>query len=674
MNIGKCGEKASFKTGKGLLFSAFASLLAITAAAPADAAYEDLGAGARAPGMGNAFAAVADDVYAIHYNPAGLGWFERPQLGAAYSKLYMGLSDKSDLGTSFLGYVHPLREGKNGTVGAAWNAFTLNSIYREDTFYASYGRMLQVFEDGSELGGGVNLKLLRSSFGSFPESSRATSGLTVTTTPDPVLSGNFSQTSFDTDLGFLYRFARHYALGLQMTHVNQPNVAFSSGDTDKLPLGVKLGFNYGSKISNLIAQYETQRSPAGSRDSILTFAAERWFPRLLVGEFGARGGFGFGSREFAQLALGLSYRARRLGVDYGFALPIKGVSGTAGSHRFAVSFRFGRASDEEEGKEMILEAMREMKSGTPVHFRVSPEGLSESERLTAEEHLAHARLMEISGRYYDAQQRLALALKVSPKDKDLLVHADRLHTVLKYWTELLSFKIDPVQAALHQGIKAYLAGQDDIAVRKVSTALALAPENKEIGEFLAQIEKAGNVRRPPIQPVLKPKAILTTLTKAEAALEERRYSEAIELAMEALREDENSIDAWQILGTAYFALQDHENALDAWRKVLNLEKSPTVRETIKRHIRSIERMAGRRRGEGMKPPEPKPAAPAPAPVQRSKLSSGEIQSLYQRGIEAYTGGDSTGAKEAFEAIIEADPMNVEAQKALKRIRDEERAQ
>lgn len=670
MTTGKGGQKAFSRTGGRLLLSALA-LFSGAVAVPSFAAYEDLGAGARAPGMGNAFTAVADDVYAIHYNPAGLAWLERPQLGAAYSKLYMGLSDKSDLGTSFLGYAHPLREGKDGTVGAAWNAFTLNSIYREDTFYASYGRMLQAFENGSELAGGVNLKLLRSSFGNFPESSRATAGLTVTATPDPVLSGNSSQTSFDTDLGFLYRFARHYALGLRLTHVNQPNVAFSSGDTDKLPLGVKLGFNYGSKISNLIAQAETQRSPTGSRDSVLTFAAERWFPRLLVGEFGARGGFGFGSREFAQLALGLSYRARRVCVDYGFALPIKGVSGTAGSHRFALTFRFGRASDEEEGKEMVLEAMREMKNGTPVLYRVSPEGLSESERLIAEEHLAHARLMEISGRYYDAQERLALALKVSPKDKDLLVHAERLHTVLKYWTELSSFKTDPVQAALHQGIKAYLAGQDDIAVRKVSTALALAPEDKEIGEFLAQIEKGGVVRRPALQPAAKPRTILTALTKAEAALEERRYSEAIELSMEALREDENSLDAWQNLGTAYFALQDHDNALNAWRKALSLEKSPTVRETIKRHIRSIERMASRRRGENLKPPEPKPAAPPPEPVQKPKLSAAEVQSLYQKGIEAYTGGDAPGAKAAFEAILQADPMNVEAQKALKRIREEE---
>ncbi|MEK7745506.1 MAG: hypothetical protein AAB576_02460, partial [Elusimicrobiota bacterium] len=36
---------------------------------------------------------------------------------------------------------------------------------------------------------------------------------------------------------------------------------------------------------------------------------------------GARGGFGFGSREFAQLALGLSYRARRLGVDTASPFP-----------------------------------------------------------------------------------------------------------------------------------------------------------------------------------------------------------------------------------------------------------------------------------------------------------------------------------------------------------------
>ena len=40
--------------------------LLLALACPASAAFEDSGAGARAPGMGNAFAAIADDAYAIH--------------------------------------------------------------------------------------------------------------------------------------------------------------------------------------------------------------------------------------------------------------------------------------------------------------------------------------------------------------------------------------------------------------------------------------------------------------------------------------------------------------------------------------------------------------------------------------------------------------------------------
>ncbi|HEX4046465.1 MAG TPA: hypothetical protein VH309_01450, partial [Elusimicrobiota bacterium] len=85
-----------------------AAALAVLLAAPARAAFLDLGAGARAPGMGDAFTALADDAYAIHYNPAGLAQLDRPQFSAAYTKLYVGLTDGSDLGTSQLVYAQPL--------------------------------------------------------------------------------------------------------------------------------------------------------------------------------------------------------------------------------------------------------------------------------------------------------------------------------------------------------------------------------------------------------------------------------------------------------------------------------------------------------------------------------------------------------------------------------------
>ena len=51
----------------------------------------------RALSMGGAFAAVADDVYAAHYNPAGLGQIVYPELSASY---YGGIDD------SYLGGIH----------------------------------------------------------------------------------------------------------------------------------------------------------------------------------------------------------------------------------------------------------------------------------------------------------------------------------------------------------------------------------------------------------------------------------------------------------------------------------------------------------------------------------------------------------------------------------------
>ena len=42
----------------------------------------------------------------------------------------------------------------------------------------------------------------------------------------------------------------------------------------------KLGLNYKSLISNLVAQYETKRRLT-VQDKIFTAAAERWFPTLI---------------------------------------------------------------------------------------------------------------------------------------------------------------------------------------------------------------------------------------------------------------------------------------------------------------------------------------------------------------------------------------------------------
>ncbi|MDD5688376.1 MAG: PorV/PorQ family protein [Elusimicrobia bacterium] len=69
-----------------------------------------LGAGARATGMGEAFSALANDVYSLYWNPAGLSKVTEKQVLLAHTMWYM------DVNHEYAAYVHPLAEGK-GALG-----------------------------------------------------------------------------------------------------------------------------------------------------------------------------------------------------------------------------------------------------------------------------------------------------------------------------------------------------------------------------------------------------------------------------------------------------------------------------------------------------------------------------------------------------------------------------
>lgn len=515
------------------------------------AAFDDLGAGARGPGMGNAMTPVADDVSAVHYNAAGLGLLTRPQFTAAYTQLYMGLTDDSKLGTSFFGCAYPLKEGKQGTIAGALNTFSLDgSLYRENTAYLSYGRLAFARPGRGELFLGASLKYLYSSFGSFAEAGNATDGILMTGQADPLLTGNPRSKAFDADLGALYRFMKHYQLGLQVAHAPRPDVAFSSGDSDRLPLTTKLGFNYKSLISNLVAQYEMKKAPDGSQDRIFTAAAERWFPTAFIGDLGARAGMGMGTRDYQQLSMGLSYRSRRVQIDYGYAIPLHTITDSGGSHRMAITFHFGKVTEEEETLEMLLQAMRALKKPAPAEV-----------------------------------------------------------------------------------------------VRTTVTVFA-APEPTEAERALAE-----------------------KLARAEEAIRGKRYREAVKLCNSALELDPASTAAWQDLGIALLGQGKLESSLKAWEKAYEFEKSPALRAAIKGYLKSISRQidlaskaSARRRA----------AAPqaAPAGAQAPALSQAEIDALLDQGVDQYVSREFEKARGTFEKVLAADPDNIEALKALRRVEAE----
>jgi tetratricopeptide (TPR) repeat protein len=460
-------------------------------AASARASFEDLGAGARGPGMGNAFTAIADDVYAIYYNPAGLALLARPELAAAYTQHLAGLSDGSGLNTSFLGYVYPLRRG-NGALGAAMQNFSIDgSFYSERAFYLSYGRAAPKGLGLDGLYWGLNLKNLRRSFGSLPEASNAYNGLLATGAADPVLSGNSAVSAFDADFGLLYRLSKDYCAGLELLHLARPDMAFSSADTDRLPMHGKLGFGYGSMVSNITAQYETLSAPAGSRDHRLTMALERWFPWLLIGNIGARAALSVGSREFRQATAGLSYRAGRISVDYGFSMPINTIASTSGSHRLSFSVRFGPAKEEEKSVKMVLEAMRSIKTGKAPETGQVPESKA---AIQVETLLKMASEAIEDSRYNEAVDMSEIALIHQPENLTALENLGisyfamgNYYKSLKAWEK--AYKIETNQARLAM-IKSQIESVGDIINQHEGEAAAPAPPIRAAKPGAAEVDAA----------------------------------------------------------------------------------------------------------------------------------------------------------------------------------------
>lgn len=640
------------------LLLALALVLALQSGARA--AFEETGAGARAPGMGNVFSAVADDVYTIHYNPAGLALLEKPELGSSYNKLFLGLEDGSDLSQTFLGYAQPLKGGKNGTLGVSWEQFNLNSLYTEQTFGLAYGRALVKNLGTGDLYGGITAKYLHRSFGSFPEASNAKDGLvTMVGTPDPVLSGRRSVGAPDANVGLLYRMKGHYAAALDVDHVTEPNVGFAG--TDKTARLVRLGFNYRSLISNVGAEYQTQAAPGSGQDNKLTLAAERWFPKLFTGEFGLRGALSVGSRSTKEVSAGLSYRTGRLGVDYGFSLPIASVGGTQGSHRIAISLRFGSPDEPDESVLMILDAMRQLKGGQLPDLRALAPGLTPAQKAVLNEHLGLAKTLEDQGHYAKALDEFSQAVAVSPNDPGLLKRFGRLNWLAHLINDMGDVRADAVRQLWHQGNMAYLEGNDPVAMDRVAGALALSPGYKPLEGFLEQLELATGLKRPVIKEPQRNLEVQNGLAKAQEALDAGNYDDAVAAAKGVIARDPSNAAAWEDLGTAYFAVGDYTSSLGAWRRALRYEVVKSRRPMIEGYIASLRKLVAK--------PHPE-AGQAPVAQGPVAVSPRELQKLYDEGVDFYTAGDLEKARDAFKNVLDKDPAYTPAVKALRRVEEE----
>ena len=653
-------------------------LIAVVLAKPALAAFEENGAGARAPGLGDAFGALADDAYALHYNPAGLAQLDRKQFSAAYSRLYMGLSDGSEIGSSQFVYAHPLSRGrKSRTLAFGLDRLSLAGAYSEQALTAAYGFKPIKRESGSQLMVGFAAKYLTRAFTTPPEASNSCDGINCGGGVDPVLSGAKSKSVFDADLGFLYRFPTRWQLGLAVQHLTSPNVALSG--SDKLERIINLGLAYKSLWLSLLGEIRMKKTAAGSAGRDYVVAAERYFPTLDYGQLGVRGSLGVGSDDWRQMTIGASYRINKIQADYAFLIPIGAVKANSGSHRVALTFHFGAPTGDDEISRELLDQAKRLRDHGPDY------GYEYKDELKPQD-LSDPRLASVRNLIEQRKYRLALkelndfALK-QPLSSALIRLSNRLGLIVSYYEELPE-PHDKHETNLVAALRGFLYGEDRRAMLHVSYALSMKPDDARINHFIEEMEKAVGLKADRLPPDHSRGFIDELLYRVESA-----HTRGDQVRVEALLTDiielePESVTALERLGSLRYTLGRYLEANQVWEAALKLETREKEIESLRTYMKlAAERAAGKVFPGGFVPTAPvtpEPAAPASeasaatppeAPSSAPRLGGDprDVQALYLKGVEHYARGEYLQASGMFLRIISIDPNNEQARKALERI-------
>lgn len=303
--------------------------------------YGIVGGGARVFGLNYAFTAMADDTNAIFINPAGLGQIKKGMFGSSYRKLFMNLSDNSDLYDSAAEIAYPFE--KIGVIGVGWYNFALSDYYTENIYIITYSCNLSRYflkNLTRPFFTGVNLKYLSKEY--VKDSYTSSDSL--------FMEKGYGKSAFSADFGLLCNLADNYFIGVALTDINQPNVDLGDRKTN-IPICYKLGFAYKTdRISfdtDIIRKNEELRGYAGLEKP------------LLREHFVLRAGIGIGNRQYRSGSLGAGYRSSVIQIDYGFSYPLAGITETIGNHSMSLNFLFNFYASETKEEAQKLKTKKQ---------------------------------------------------------------------------------------------------------------------------------------------------------------------------------------------------------------------------------------------------------------------------------------------------------------------------
>jgi hypothetical protein len=279
-----------------------------------------LGVGGRALGMGGAFVALANDVTAGYWNPAGLAHINYPQLALMHDERYGSLVNY-DYGAVALPFgpttswgLSVIRLGVDDIPDTRKAGIDANGNYTEDpnqfsridpsrvtyfnaadwAFYLTYSK-----KQSESFSYGANLKIIRREL------------------------GDASATGIGLDIGVRYSVTEDFVLGANLQDVTTTFLAWNTGTKELISPTMKIGSAYfievfGGRLAPALdfdVRFENRKSASSFALGPVSFDAhvgtEFMFKDVVA--------FRVGYNDVKQISFGAGLRLPKLNIDYSFA-------------------------------------------------------------------------------------------------------------------------------------------------------------------------------------------------------------------------------------------------------------------------------------------------------------------------------------------------------------------
>lgn len=281
-----------------------------------------IGVGGRPLGMGGAYVAIANDVTAGYYNPAGLAKLNYPQIALMHDERYGNL-------VNYNYAVVALPYGKDYTFGVSIMRLGVDGI--PDTRNAGKD------ENGNPLSSGQYDKMVRLNYDLISEFSNQDWAFYLTgakrVTDDLYLGANvkilsrsiaeYSAFGIGFDIGAYYSPMENLMLGANVQDVTTTFVAWSTGRNELITPTAKVGAAYqldflGGKILpavDLDIRFENRRFASQFNIGPVSFDPHVGMEYSYKNLFAVRAGY----NDVKQFTFGAGVKLPKLNIDYSFA-------------------------------------------------------------------------------------------------------------------------------------------------------------------------------------------------------------------------------------------------------------------------------------------------------------------------------------------------------------------